>query len=105
VDMPTTMSKFLNMGMSLEDVFAKSTSRPAQFINAALPERDREPLLGTLRVGAPGDAAVFELEQGEYPFLDTTGYSWAGQQRLRALHTVLHGRFWGRPFASPYLIP
>ncbi|CAA9296256.1 MAG: Dihydroorotase [uncultured Chloroflexi bacterium] len=105
VDMPTTMSKFLGLGMSLEEVIARSTVAPARYINGALPHREREPLLGTLQVGAPGDAAVFQLEEGEIEFHDATGYRWTGSQSMRAVHTVLHGRVWGRPYAHPYLMP
>jgi dihydroorotase len=105
VDMPTTMSKFLNMGLPLEEVIERSTRAPAAYINRALPVRDREPLLGTLQPGAPGDAAVLDHVRGDSPFMDSTGYQWVGAERLRAVHTVLHGRLWGRPFAHPYLMP
>jgi dihydroorotase len=105
VDMPTTMSKFLDLGMLLDDVVDRSTAVAARFINSALPARDREPLLGTLQVGAPGDAAVFDLIQGDAPFMDSLGHRWTGKQRLTPLHAVLKGRLWGRPFPHPYLIP
>jgi dihydroorotase len=105
VDMPTTMSKFLGLGMPLEEAIARSTVAPAQYINGALPAREREPLLGTLQVGAPGDAAVFSLDEGDFEFHDAVGHRWSGHRRLRAVHTVLHGRVWGRPYPHPYLIP
>jgi dihydroorotase len=105
VDMPTTMSKFLDLGLSLEEVVRRSTAAPAAFINRCLPPAAREPLLGTLQPGAPGDAAVLELQQGEFPFADSVGYRWTGRQRLVAVHTVLGGRLWGRPYPHPYLIP
>jgi len=105
VDMPTTMSKFLNLGMPLNDVIAKSTLEPGRFINRALPDRAREPLLGTLQVGAPGDAVMLALDEGSFKFYDSTDYSWTASERLRAVQTVLHGRVWGRPFPHPYLMP
>ncbi len=105
VDMPTTMSKFLSLGMPLEQVVARSTVAPAQFINRALPAPAREPLLGTLQVGAPGDAAVLDLQGGAFAFRDSLGYSWTGPQRLSPVHTILGGRPWGRPYPHPYLIP
>ena len=55
-DMPTTLSKFLNLGMSLPDVIERATSRPA----AAM----RRPDLGTLKVGSAADIALFRLEEG-----------------------------------------
>ncbi|HXI17886.1 MAG TPA: amidohydrolase/deacetylase family metallohydrolase [Chloroflexota bacterium] len=105
VDMPTTMSKFLDLGMPLNDVIAKSTLEPGRFINRALPDRAREPLLGTLQVGAPGDAVMLALDEGSFKFYDSTDYSWTASKRLRAVQTVLHGRVWGRPFPHPYLMP
>src|SRR5205823_11494383 len=61
-DMPTTLSKFLNLGMSLPDVIERATNRPA----AAM----RRPDLGTLRPGSRADIALFRLEQGNYTFHD-----------------------------------
>ena len=63
-DMPTTMSKFLHLGMSLEEVILKSTWNPAKAIG-----RDNE--LGTLRVGTVADIFVFDIEDGEFDFEDT----------------------------------
>lgn len=104
VDMPTTMSKWLEIGMSLEDVVRRSTNRPAEVINEALPARERDPLFGTLQVGAPGDAAVLDLREGDAEFSDSLGYRWHGTQRLVPVHTVLKGRPWGRPYPHPYLL-
>jgi dihydroorotase len=61
-DLPTTLSKFLNLGMALPEVIARATTRPA----AAM----RRPELGTLSVGAPADVALFRIEEGEYTFHD-----------------------------------
>jgi dihydroorotase len=105
VDMPTTMSKFLSLGMPLETLVARSTVAPAQFINRALPVQAREPLLGTLQPGAPGDAAILELQQGEFELQDCAGYRWATRERLVPHQTILAGRPWGRPYAHPYSIP
>jgi dihydroorotase len=43
------MSKFMGLGFSLEQVVAMATNKPATVIN-------RLPKLGTLQVGAPGEA-------------------------------------------------
>ncbi len=64
IDMPTTMSKFLHLGMTLDDVILKATWQPAKAIG-------REQQLGTLRIGTVADILVFELEQGEFLFEDT----------------------------------
>src|SRR5262249_39359093 len=63
-DMPTTMAKFLHLGMSLDDVILKTTWAPAKAIG-----RERE--IGTLRPGAAADIFVFDVEEGEFPLEDT----------------------------------
>ena len=62
-DLPTTMSKFLHLGMSLQDVILKTTWAPAQ----ALGRTD----LGTLRTGCAADMLVFSVEEGEFELEDT----------------------------------
>jgi dihydroorotase len=105
VDMPTTMSKFLGFGLPLEAVVARSTWAPAQFIANVFGPHFREPLLGSLQVGAPGDAAILEPQTGEFSFQDSLGTTWTGRERLAPVHCILGGRPWGRPFANVYLIP
>jgi len=78
-----TMSKFLNMGMSLEEVIRRTTITPAAEINR------RE--LGTLRVGAEADVAVLALERGEFGFIDCGGARMRGDQRLRCALTLRAG--------------
>ena len=81
--MPITMSKLMNMGMSLQDAVAKSTIAPARNIN--------QPELGTLSVGAEADVAVFELEEGEFGFVDSGRARMAGTKRLLCHMTVRAG--------------
>src|SRR5690606_15432311 len=45
-DMPTTLSKMLALGMSLEDVLLRTTANAARVVN-------RVPKMGTLEVGSP----------------------------------------------------
>ena len=54
VDLPTTMSKFLSLGMPLEDVVARSTSAPAGLINRALPVGRPGAPAGDAPAGRPG---------------------------------------------------
>ena len=51
------MSKFLNMGLTLEQVVAMATVNPAKVVN-------RAPKLGTLQVGAPADVSLLEVVEG-----------------------------------------
>ena len=66
VDMPTTMSKFLHLGMSLEEVVLKSTVKPAEAVG-------REDDIGTLRPGTIADVLVFDVVDGEFRLEDSHG--------------------------------
>ena len=82
--MNNTMSKCLNIGMTLEDVVMRSTRNPARII--------RRPELGTLSIGAEADIAVLELEYGEFGFVDSGYARMRGDRRLRCLLTVRAGQ-------------
>lgn len=88
-DLPTTMSKLLNFGMSLEDAILRATANPARVLG----EGDR---LGTLQPGAVADVAVFSLEQGAFDFVDTDQNHMTGSQRLVPQLTIKDGRIWYR---------
>ena len=88
--LPNVMSKFLNLGMTLEDVVAKATVEPAKLIG-------RVPGLGTLRIGAPADVAVFDLLDGSVEFVDTRNNKRNGTKKLVPVLTVKGGRPFGRP--------
>lgn len=82
-DLPTTLSKFLNLGMSLPDVIERATSRPA----AAMRRSD----LGSLRPGSPADIALFTLEEGDWTFYDVKMEARQGTQRLVNTLTMVDG--------------
>ena len=75
-DMLNVMSKFLNMGMPLDEVVLRSTWNPAR-------EIEREDL-GNLSVGAPADIAVLRLENGDFGFVDVYGARMKGSRKLAA---------------------
>jgi dihydroorotase len=83
-EMTNVMSKFLDLGMSLRNVIARSTWRPAQVI--------KRPELGHLGPGAPADVTVLNLRQGAFGFIDVLGGRKAGTQKLEAELTVREGR-------------
>ncbi len=85
-DQVTTLSKFLALGMDLPAVIARSTTAPA----AAL----RRPDLGTLAIGAIGEAAILSLEEGDFTFTDAVGGALSGTQRITAAGVVLGGKWW-----------
>lgn len=83
-DLPTTLSKFLNMGMALPDVIDRATRRPA----AAMGRPD----LGTLAVGAPADIAIFRVEEGAFTFHDVAMAARPGSRRLVCTETLVAGK-------------
>ena len=88
--LPWVMSKFLALGMSLEDVVAKATVDPARVIG-------RVPGLGTLQVGAPADLAIMELVDGAVELVDTRNNKRHGAKKLVPVLTIRGGRPFGRP--------
>ncbi|MEJ7693093.1 amidohydrolase/deacetylase family metallohydrolase, partial [Daejeonella sp.] len=82
-DMSNLMSKFLAMGMSLQDVILRSTWNPANVI--------QRPDLGHLSVGADADIAVFNLKSGTYGYMDVRRTKIQGNQKLVAELTVRAG--------------
>ncbi len=83
LDMPTTMSKFLVMGMPLADVVRLSTVEPARVIN--------RPEHGTLSVGAAADVAVLRLEEGRFGYMDSFDGRLEGDRRLLCELTLKDG--------------
>src|SRR5206468_4813429 len=83
-DMLNVMSKFLVMGMTLDDVIARSTWNPAREI--------KQDGLGHLSVGAAADVAVLRLETGRYGFVDSFGARQRGTQRLACELTLRDGK-------------
>ncbi|HEY3180206.1 MAG TPA: amidohydrolase/deacetylase family metallohydrolase [Casimicrobiaceae bacterium] len=91
------MSKFLNMGFSLEEVITMTTVNAARVI-------DRVPKLGTLQVGAPADVTMLELVEGPIEFVDTRNNKRAGKVSLRPVQTVSAGIAFGRPYSAPFSV-
>jgi dihydroorotase len=77
------MSKFLNIGMTLEQVIERTT------VNAAKAIRRYD--LGNLDEGAIADIAVLEVERGRFAFLDSGRAKHIGDRRLNAVLTVRAG--------------
>jgi dihydroorotase len=95
--LPWVMSKFLSLGLSLEDVVAKATVEPGKIIG-------KVPGLGTLQVGAPADVAIFDLIDGPVEFVDTRNNKRTGTKKLVPVLTVRAGRPFGRPpLPTPFI--
>jgi dihydroorotase len=77
-DLATTVSKFLHLGLSLDEALRKVTAVPARVLgDAALVDIGGDAQaagsgarIGTLAVGAWGDAVVLELQEGAYDLVD-----------------------------------
>ncbi len=82
-DMPTTLSKFLLMGLTIEQVIERATSAPA----AAM----RKPELGSLRPGSAADVALFAIEEGDFTFQDIHMNERKGAQRIVNTLTMIDG--------------
>jgi dihydroorotase len=83
-DMTNIMSKFLNIGMPLQDVILRSTWNPAKEIK-------REEL-GNLSVGSVADIAIFSLKKGKFGFIDSHNYLLKGTKKLEAELTIRAGK-------------
>ncbi|MCC7450148.1 MAG: amidohydrolase/deacetylase family metallohydrolase [Anaerolineae bacterium] len=86
-DLPATLSKFLLLGLNLEEALAACTSRPAHILGL-------EQELGSLRPGYRADVAVFELEPGRFDYVDSYGKHMTGSQRLVNRVTIKDGQVW-----------
>lgn len=84
-DMANVMSKFLNLGMSLKEVVAASTWKPANVI--------KQTALGHLSEGTEADVTVFNIRKGDFAFIDRTGGDkMIGNQKLEIEMTLRAGQ-------------
>jgi dihydroorotase len=83
-DFPTVISKFLLLGMNLDQVIGAATGQAAR---AIAPFRGR----GTLHVGAAADVAIFDLRNGEFEFVDNVNAKRIGRQKLVPAGVVVGG--------------
>jgi dihydroorotase len=83
-DMLNLMSKFLALGLSVDDVVARSTWNPAREIH-----HDE---LGNLSVGSPADVSVLRLAEGDFGFTDMYGARMRGNRKFECEMTVKGGK-------------
>jgi dihydroorotase len=84
LSMTQVMSKFLAMGVPLNEIIRRSTVNPASEI--------RRPELGTLSVGKDADIAVLEEFNGKFSYIDCGLARMDGTVKLTARMTVRAGR-------------
>jgi dihydroorotase len=95
--LPNVMSKFMALGLSLEQVVTMATTAPAKIIN-------RAPKIGTLQIGAPGDVAIMDVVEGPVSFVDTRNNKRDGKVLLKPVQTVVNGVPFGRPYQAPFAV-
>lgn len=83
-DMLNLMSKYLNMGMPLNEVLLRGSWYPAKAIK-------REDL-GNLDIGAVADIAILGVRAGSFGFVDAAGNRIKGKQKLEAELTIKGGK-------------
>jgi dihydroorotase len=82
-DLVNVMSKFLALGLPLDDVVRRATWNAAKELH--------QDGLGHLSVGAAADVAVLRLERGSFGFVDSSGARLTGTQRLACEVTLRDG--------------
>ena len=84
-DFPTVLSKFLVLGLTLEQVIARATINASRVISQFR-------RLGTLNVGAPADVAVLELREGDFEYVDNDNAKRSGRQKLVPYAVIAGGK-------------
>jgi len=84
-DLPTCLSKLLNLGMPLRQVIRSVTQRPAEVLGL-------QHEIGSLAPGRRADIALLRLEEGRFTFHDNFGIRREGRQMLRSTLTIVDGR-------------
>ncbi len=78
------MSKYLAMGMSIQEIVARGTWKPALSI--------KRPDLGNLSEGSEADITLLRIMKGEFGFVDSGNNRLEGNQKLEAEMTIRAGR-------------
>ena len=90
----TCVSKFLLLGLSVDDALEKVTAAPARAMGM-LGE------IGTLQPGTLADLAILELSTGSFTFTDSKKQTRQGEQKLDPISTIRAGRLYD-PSAFDY---
>jgi dihydroorotase len=85
-DQVTTLSKFLCLGMPLNDVIAATT------VNAAMALK--RPELRSFKLGCVGDATVLSIRQGQFDYVDVVGEHMTGDKRIVSEGVAIAGKWW-----------
>jgi dihydroorotase len=86
-DLATTLSKFMLLGMPLEEALTKSTTTPARLFGLG----DR---IGALREGYIADISLFEICEGKFEFVDSMNETRVGSQKLEPQAVIRGGKIY-----------
>jgi dihydroorotase len=86
-DLTTTLSKFLLLGLTLEQDLERVTSKSAHALNFGME-------LGTLKVGGVADISILELREGSFEFVDSLGSKRTGRQQLFGTAAIRDGKLY-----------
>jgi dihydroorotase len=86
-DFPNILSKFLLLGMKLDQVILRGTANSAKAIPALKG-------LGTLKPGSTADITILELKQGDFEFVDNANTKRTGHQKLFPHAAFVAGKQW-----------
>jgi dihydroorotase len=78
------MSKFLNMGMTVQDIIYRATWNSANSV--------RRPDLGNLSEGSVADLVILNVRRGNFGFIDTKGARMSGDRKFEAELTIRAGK-------------
>ena len=83
-DLCNVMSKFMAVGLSIEDVVLRTTWNPARIIS--------RPELGNLDIGSEADVTVLNVREGQYGFTDVRRLTVDATKKIEAELTIRAGR-------------
>ena len=84
-DLVTELSKFLAIGMNLDQIVERVTLRPTRMFNFGVE-------IGTLRPGSVADITILEVREGSFIFGDSTGKKRTGRQKLQSAAAIRAGK-------------
>lgn len=94
-DLASTVSKFVNLGVSLEEAVRRVTSNPGRALGFPTG-------IGSLKVGSTADVAIFELREAPWEMVDSVGERRPGTRRLRPVATIKAGHIHGNSAIPVY---
>ena len=84
-DLARVASKFLNMGMPMQDVVRAVTSTPARVLRM-------DHMIGTVAPGFEADLALFRMKDDPITFCDSAGHERVGAEGLVTVMTIRSGQ-------------